>query len=179
MIERYNAAMAERSDRDTHALFPGSFDPVTLGHLDVLERARRMFARVTLGVAAHPSKHTMFSVEQRIAMLESVTAAMPDVSTVAIDGVLVDAAIRIEAGFVVRGLRGSIDFEYERTMALTNRDLNPQHETVFVIPKPELAHISSTFVRQIAQLGGDVSSFVPLAVLEALASRAASDSAQS
>ena len=157
--------------RPVHALFPGSFDPFTLGHLDVLERARGLFARVTLGLAVHHSKSSMFPAAERLQLLERLTAEMSDVSVARIDGLIVEAAHELEADVVVRGLRSSIDFEYERTMALTNRALRATHETVFLVPDPALAHISSTLVRQIAQLGGDVSAFVPPAVLDALAAR--------
>lgn len=163
--------MPTKASREVHALFPGSFDPVTFGHLDVVARARSLFGRLTLGVAVHHAKQTLFSAEDRIAMLEEVTAEMPDVAVARFEGLIVDAARELGAQLVVRGLRSSLDFEYERTMALTNRDLRAQHETVFLIPDPKLAHISSTLVRQISQLGGDVSAFVPAVVRRALGIR--------
>lgn len=154
-----------------HALFPGTFDPVTLGHLDVLRRAARLFPRVTVAVATHHDKRSLLTPDERVALLREVTADLAGVEVVLLEGLLVEGARRLGAGVVVRGLRNTADFEYERSMAVTNRALAPEHETVFLVPPSEHAHVSSTLVRQIASMGGDVSPFVPEAVVRFLAGR--------
>jgi len=158
-----------------HALFSGTFDPVTLGHLDVLERAVRLFGRVTLAVAENPSKAPLFSLEERMALLREVTAGVEEVGIVHVGGLTVDTCVELGADVIVRGVRGSADLDYETPMALTNRRLRPEIETVFIVPAPEHAFISSSLVRQIARLGGDCSSFVPPAVLAALTQRFSTD----
>ena len=152
-----------------HALFPGSFDPVTLGHVDVLRRALKLFDHVTVAVAAHHAKRELLSLEERIELLREVSAPLDRVSVTTFDGLLVEGAREIGASAVVRGIRTAADLEYERQMALTNRGLDQNLETVFVLPDPAVAHISSTLVRQIAALGGDVSEFVPPQVAARLA----------
>jgi pantetheine-phosphate adenylyltransferase len=157
--------------RGLHAIFPGTFDPVTLGHLDVLERARSIFARTTLAVASHHDKQQLFTPEERRALLERVTEEMPDVHVIALPGLLVRGCVELGVDVIVRGLRTAGDLEYERQMAHTNRALLPSVETVFLLPAAEHAHISSTLVRQIARMGGDCSPFVPNVVSTALAQR--------
>ncbi|MFT5477079.1 MAG: pantetheine-phosphate adenylyltransferase [Planctomycetota bacterium] len=152
-----------------HALFPGTFDPVTLGHLDVLERALRLFDRVTLAVAEHHAKDQLFDLEERQALLREVTSGWKGVEVVTLSGLLVDGCRELGAGAIVRGVRSAADLDYERQMAFTNRAMAPDVETVFLLTAPECQHISSTLVRQIARMGGDVSSFVPPAVQTALA----------
>jgi pantetheine-phosphate adenylyltransferase len=154
-----------------HALFSGTFDPVTLGHLDVLERAVRLFGRVTLGVALNPAKEPLFPLEERMSLLREVTAGIEEVGIVHVTGLTVDTCAELGADVIVRGVRGSGDLDYETPMAHTNRRLSPNIETVFLLPAPEHAFISSSLVRQVAQLGGDCSSFVPPAVLAALKQR--------
>ncbi|MCP3918471.1 MAG: pantetheine-phosphate adenylyltransferase [bacterium] len=157
-----------------HAIFPGTFDPVTLGHLDVLERALGLFERVTIAVAAHHDKHAIFDLEERLRLLSEVTEAgepLGRARVVALEGLLVEGCRRLGARAIVRGVRSAGDLEYERQMALTNRVLAPEIETVLLLSAPEHAHVSSTLVRQIARMGGDVSSFVPPAVRTALANR--------
>ncbi len=151
-----------------HALFPGSFDPPTFGHVDLIERANAIFESLTLGVAAHPKKATLFTVEERIEMLEAVTAGLAGVRVVRVEGLLVDACRTAGASVVVRGVRNGTDFDYEVQMAHTNRGLLPTLDTVLLAPAPHCAHVSSTLVRQIASLGGDVESLVPLPIAEAL-----------
>jgi pantetheine-phosphate adenylyltransferase len=154
-----------------HALFPGTFDPVTLGHLDVLRRARVLFDQVTIAVATNPEKQSLLGVEERLELLRAVTAQMPGVAVRSLTGLVVDACRELGAGVVVRGARSGTDFDYEVQMARTNRAMAPAIETVLLVPSPEHAHVSSTLVRQIASLGGDVSGFVPAAVADVLHAR--------
>lgn len=153
----------------THVLFPGSFDPPTLGHLDLVRRAARLFARVTVGVAEHSQKQALFTVEERLTLLKSVLAELDNVAVARVQGLSVVAARELGCDALLRGLRNGGDFEYEGQMARTNRALAPALDTVFLPSASELGHVSSTFVRQIARLGGDVASFVPPAVVAALA----------
>jgi len=147
-------------------LFPGSFDPVTLGHLDLVERSLRLSSRVVVGVAIHSDKKTLFTVEERTALIERATAHLDGV--VRIDGLVVDAARRLDIRVLVRGVRGGADFDFEVAMGRMNAELSPGLETILLAPAPRFAHISSTLVRQIAIAGGDASPFVPPAVAEAL-----------
>ena len=144
----------------THVLFPGSFDPPTLGHVDLVRRAARLFARVTVGVAEHSQKQALFTVAERLELLRGVLAELDNVAVARVEGLTVEAALTLGCDALLRGLRHGGDFEYEGQMARTNRALAPTLDTVFLASASELGHVSSTFVRQIAQLGGDVSKFV-------------------
>lgn len=154
-----------------HALFPGTFDPFTLGHQDLVQRALRLFGRVTVGIALHPEKHHLFDRDERIALARGATRALEGVEVRAIDGLLVDACAALHCDVVVRGVRSGTDFDYEVQMARTNRQLLPTIDTVLLVPDPAIAHVSSTLVRQIASMRGDVSSFVPDGVARALRAR--------
>ena len=141
------------------AICPGSFDPITLGHLDVIRRASKMFERVVVCVVANPGKHCAITLEERCEQVRRVTASIPNVEVDMWEGLLVDYADRYENPVVVRGLRALSDFEYEFMMALTNKKLNSRVETVF---------LASTTVREIASYGGDISRFVPAEILDDL-----------
>ncbi len=157
-----------------HALFPGTFDPITLGHLDLVRRASALFERVTVLVAAHATKGHVFDLEQRVALVRGAldpVDGFAGVSVATTAGLLVDALEEYDAQAVVRGVRGAVDVEYELSMANTNRAMRPRMDTVLLAATPEFAHVSSTLVRQIASLGGDVSTFVPPNVLAALRER--------
>jgi pantetheine-phosphate adenylyltransferase len=158
-----------------HALFPGSFDPPTLGHLDIVRRGAQLFDALTVAVAAHATKPGLFSVEERIALLEACVEGLEGVRVVAIDGLLVDACRDLGADVVLRGVRGARDFDYEVEMARTNRALRAELDTVLLATSPEVGHVSSTLVRQIASLGGAVEGLVPPAVARALRERFAGD----
>lgn len=158
------------SDR-RHAIFPGTFDPVTSGHVDLVERAARLFDHLTIAVAAHHDKRHILTVEERVALLEEVTRDLAHVDVVVLDGLLVEGARRLGATAIVRGIRSAADLEYERQLALTNRAMDAELDTVMLLSSSEHAHVSSTLVRQIARLGGDISPFVPPAVVTALAGR--------
>lgn len=157
-----------------HALFPGTFDPVTLGHLDVLRRASALFARVTVAVAHNPRKTELLDLERRMALLREVSAELANVEVLALEGLVAPSARRLGAGVIVRGARHAGDFEYEAQMARCNRELAPGVETLILVSAPAHAHISSTLVREIAGCGGPLEAFVPPAVARALARRPSS-----
>ncbi|HVF70574.1 MAG TPA: pantetheine-phosphate adenylyltransferase [Chthoniobacterales bacterium] len=151
------------------AIYPGSFDPVTNGHLDVIERARKLFDELIVAVAHNDQKHPLFSLEERLALLRSTIGESKNVEVAPLPGLLVDFAVKREATAVIRGLRAISDFEFEFQMALMNRKLESSVETIFLMPKEEYTYLSSRIVKEIARLGGEVSGFVPAAVAEALA----------
>jgi pantetheine-phosphate adenylyltransferase len=143
------------------AVFAGSFDPLTNGHLDLIDRSAQLADTVIVGVLRNPGKQPMFSLDDRIAMLREVLGLRPGVRVEAFQGLLVDFARLHDATIVIRGVRGASDFDYERQMAQTNRHLSPGLETVLLAPSPAVGHISATLVRQIASLGGSVRGLVP------------------
>ncbi len=150
------------------AVYPGSFDPLTLGHVDVVHRAARLFDRLILAVAVSARKDTLFSIKERMAMARSLATTMPNVEAVEFNGLLVDYVRQIGARVIIRGLRAFSDFEYEFQMALTNRKMAPDVEVLFMMPRESYSYISSSVVREIASLGGDTSKFVPPFVHKAL-----------
>lgn len=151
------------------AIYPGSFDPVTNGHLDVIERASHLFDEVVIGVAHNDTKHGTFGIEERVRLIgEALPDVLANVSVVSFQGLLVEYAKKRKAVAVIRGLRAISDFEFEFQMALMNRKLEPTIETMFLMPKEEYTYISSRIVKEIARLGGSVSAFVPVCVEEAL-----------
>ena len=151
------------------AMYPGTFDPVTLGHQDLIERAAGIFDRVVVGVnAGQTRKDSLFDLEERMDLVRGVTRHLPNVEVDSFDGLLVDYARKKEIGVLVRGLRAFSDFEYEFQMALTNRKMAPDVETLFLMPKEDYSYVSSSIVREVAQLGGDIDGFVDLLVAKAL-----------
>ncbi len=150
------------------AIYPGTFDPLTLGHVDVVHRAARLFDRLILGVAVSARKGTLFSIAERMAMARRLADTLPNVEAVEFNGLLVDFARGLGARMIIRGLRAFSDFEYEFQMALTNRKLAPEVEVLFMMPRESYSYISSSVVREIASLGGDTGKFVPDFVQEAL-----------
>ena len=143
------------------AVYPGSFDPVTYGHLDIIRRSRSLADELIVGVLNNKAKTPLFSVEDRVKMLEEMTKNMPGVKVVPFEGLLIDFAKEMSAGIVVRGLRAVTDFEYELQMAQTNNKLSPELETVFLTTSLEYSYLSSTIVKEVAAFGGDISQFVP------------------
>ncbi len=154
--------------RTTKVVYPGTFDPITNGHLDLIERAALMFDQVLIAVASSPSKNTMFSLEKRVELAKEVTAHIPNVSAKGFSGLLVNFAKSEESNLLIRGLRTTVDFEYEFGLTNMYRRLSPGLESVFLTPSEQYAFISSTIVRETAIHGGDVAQFVPPAVNSAL-----------
>jgi pantetheine-phosphate adenylyltransferase len=153
------------------AIYPGSFDPVTNGHLDVIERARKLFDEVVVAVAHNDEKQPLFSLEQRLDLLRKTAGQIENVRIAEFSGLLVEFARAKNARAVIRGLRAVSDFEFEFQMALMNRNLNAAVETIFLMPKEEYTYLSSRIVKEIARLGGDVANFVPDCVVKALSGK--------
>jgi pantetheine-phosphate adenylyltransferase len=153
------------------AIYPGSFDPLTKGHEDLIRRSLTLADRVVVAVAVNPSKQPLFPVDQRLAMLRAAVGDDPRVAFESFDGLLAEFAKTVGASIVVRGLRAVSDFEYEFQMALMNRQLHPSLETVFLVPAVDLTYLSSSLVREVARFGGDVSALVHPAVAAALGRR--------
>ena len=153
------------------AICPGSFDPVTLGHLDIINRARKLFDHVIVTVLINPAKHTSFTMEERIALLRRVTEGMEDVEVVGFEGLLADYARIRGAAAIVKGLRAVSDFEYEFQIALINERLNSDVETIFLTTRSENMFLSSSIVKNIASFGGDISSLVPECILNDIKDR--------
>lgn len=151
------------------AIYPGSFDPVTKGHLDVIQRARTLFDEVIVAIAHNEQKKPLFTVEERTTMLRESLGAIDCVRVAQMPGLLVEFAAAEGAVAIVRGLRAVSDFEFEFQMALMNRKLASDVETIFLMPKEDYTYLSSTIVKEIARLGGDVSAFVPQPAAAALA----------
>ena len=155
------------------AIYPGSFDPVTNGHLDVVDRARKLFDEVIVAVAHNDQKQPLFTLDERLNLLRSTIGHFDKVEIAPLDGLLVDFAVARQATAVIRGLRAVSDFEFEFQMALMNRKLEATVETIFLMPKEEYTYLSSRIVKEIARLGGDVAAFVPLPVAVALKAKLA------
>lgn len=153
------------------AIYPGSFDPVTNGHLDVIERARKLFDEVIVAVAVNDQKQPFFTLAERLEMLQKTVGSLERVQISPLDGLLVEFAVEQKACAVVRGLRAVSDFEFEFQMALMNRKLEANVETIFLMPKEEYTYLSSRIVKEIARLGGNIASFVPPLVVEAFAKK--------
>ena len=153
------------------AVYPGSFDPVTNGHLDIIERASRLFDEVIVAVAYNDEKNPLFSSSKRIELVSGVIEGMPNVRVADFHGLLIDYAHSQKATAIVRGLRAISDFEFEFQMALMNRKLNHEVETVFMMPREEYTYLSSRIVKEIARLGGNVGAFVPNSIAVALKER--------
>ena len=151
-----------------HCIYPGTFDPTTYGHLDVLARAARLFDRVTVAIALDTTKAPLFAAAERLEMLRPNIAKLRNVRVMTFSGLLVDFALQQKAVAIIRGLRAVSDFEFEFNMALMNRHLQPRIETIFVMPNEQFSYTSSSLVKQIAKLGGDMTHFVPPNVARAL-----------
>lgn len=161
--------------KDGVAIYPGTFDPFTRGHEDLVRRAARLFDRVVVAVAASPAKGPLFPLAERVAIAEEILAPLPNVEVAGFEGLLMNFLEVRQARVILRGLRAVSDFEYEFQMAGMNRKLFPDVETVFLTPSEEYMFISATMVREIARLGGDVAKFVQPSVLERLREKASND----
>lgn len=155
-------------------VYGGSFDPVTIGHLDIIHRAASLFDRVVVAIGQHPTRQPFFSVEERLALLRGVTADLPSVEVTSFEGLLVDFCLQRKADAIVRGLRAVTDFENELQIAHANADLEPCIDTIFLPTRTNYGFISASLVREIASHGGDVSRYAPPLVCEALARKYAS-----
>ena len=151
------------------ALFPGTFDPVTLGHLDIIHRALPLFDKLVIGIGSNSSKVPMFSNEQRLEWFEEIFKDEPRITTVVYDGLTVDCCRRVGANYIVRGIRYVNDFEYEKAIADMNRSLEGHIETIFLTCLPEFTSVASTLVRDVIRNGGDATQFLPQTVVRSLA----------
>ena len=156
--------MDNQPPRGSLAVFPGSFDPITNGHLDIVERGLNVFDRVRLAILVNPEKKPLFSIDERVGLIRETYASNPRVEVDTFSGLLVDYAEKVGATVIIRGIRAISDFEYEFQMALMNRRLNPSIETVFMMPAESYSYVSSRLVKEVFQLGGRVSDLVPAAV---------------
>lgn len=150
------------------AIYPGTFDPVTNGHIDLIKRAQEVFSEVIVAVAANPQKGPLFSVNERVEMLKKATTGLKGVEVTAFDGLVVDYARKRKSKVLIRGLRMLSDFEFEFQMALTNRKLSPDIETIFLMPHESYSYLSSKLLKETAALGADLSNFIPDFVEKAL-----------
>ena len=153
------------------ALCPGSFDPVTLGHLDIITRASGMFKELIVVVASNPDKHYSFTTEERVEMIKKCTVDLTNIKVVHFDGLLADYAASVGATAIIKGLRAMSDFEYEFQMALTNKELNPNVETLVLTTSAQNMYLSSSMVKQIASMNGDISKFVPAVIKQDIINR--------
>lgn len=153
------------------ALCPGSFDPVTCGHLDIITRAAKMFDKLIVVVASNSAKHCSFTPEERVDMIKKCIAELDNIEVVHYDGLLADYAAERNASAIIKGLRAMSDFEYEFQMALTNKKLNPNVETLFLTTATQNMYLSSSMVKQVASMGGDISSFVPKVIKQDIIDR--------
>lgn len=152
-------------------IYPGSFDPVTRGHMDIIERGSKMADHLIVGVLVNSGKSPLFTAEERVRLLEEVTAEYPNVEIRSFDGLLVEFARKCRADFIIRGLRAVTDFEYELQMSQTNRKIAPEIDTVFFTTSLQYAYLSSSVVKEVAQFGGDISAFVAPSVEKAVQER--------
>ena len=159
---------------DIIAVYPGSFDPITLGHLDIVERSKGLFSKVIIAVLQNPQKEALFSLDERVEMTKDVCRGYPEVDVQSFDGLLVDFAEQTGARAIIRGLRAPTDFEYELQMALMNRRLNEGVETLFMVPRETHTFVSSSLAKEIASLGGSVEGLVPPLIEERLREKLAS-----
>jgi pantetheine-phosphate adenylyltransferase len=153
---------------DTLAIYPGTFDPLTNGHVDIIQRGSRLFDRIIVGILLNVEKSPLFTVSERVEIAKEVFQPYPNVEVDTFDGLLVEYARRKRAGVIVRGLRAISDFEYEMQMALMNRHLNPEVETVFMMPAEPYTYVSSRLVKEVVALGGSVTTLVPSIVEDRL-----------
>ena len=150
------------------AIYPGSFDPMTYGHLDVIERSSKMVDKLYVSVLINSAKNPLFSIDERVSMIKEMTGHLPNVEVTSFTGLLVDFAQEMNASIIVRGLRAITDFEYELQIAQTNRIVNPNVDTLFLTTSLEYSYLSSTIVKEVASYGGDISKFVPERIADAI-----------
>ena len=150
---------------EMNAIYPGSFDPITNGHLDIIYRASKLYKKLYIGVSHDQSgKKKLFSINKRLEMTRDVTKNIKNLETLAFDGLLVDVCVKLNCQIIIRGLRALSDYEYEFKMALMNRSLNDSIVTLFMMPHEQYTHISSSLIREVASLGGDISNYAPASI---------------
>ena len=154
---------------DRVVVYPGSFDPMTNGHIEIVNRSMALFDQVHIGILRHPQKEPLFTVEERIEMIDEIYAGTPEVTVQASEGLLVDFAVSVGAQAIIRGLRAATDFELEMQMALMNRRLQDRIETLFMVPHEEFTFVSSSLVKEVFRLGGSIEGLVPAPVEERMA----------
>ena len=148
------------------AIYPGSFDPLTLGHMDIIKRSAKIVDELVVGVLNNSAKNSLFSLEERVSMIKEITDSIPNVTVASFDGLLVDYMKEIDATIIVRGLRAVTDFEYELQIAQSNHVQNPEVETIFLTTSLKYSYLSSTIVKEFASYGGDISKFVPACFID-------------
>ncbi len=153
------------------AIYPGTFDPITLGHVNILEKASRLYDQVILAVADYTGKQNLFSLDERFRLCREAVSHLPNVEVATFEGLAVDFARSQDCRVMIRGLRAVSDFEYELSLALTNTKLDPQIETLFLVPSLRYMYLSSSMIRQLAELGSELKDFVPAGVAQALAEK--------
>ena len=151
----------QRGEQMKRAIYPGSFDPVTFGHIDMIERSAKIVDELVVAILVNSAKNQLFSVEERVSMLREITGHVPNIKITSFHGLLIDYARKVDASIIVRGLRAVTDFEYELQIAQTNRIVDDRVDTVFLTTSLEYAYLSSTIVKEVASYGGDISHFVP------------------
>ena len=151
----------QRGEQMKRAIYPGSFDPVTFGHIDMIERSAKIVDELVVAILVNSAKNPLFSVEERVSMLREITGQVPNIKITSFHGLLIDYARKVDASIIVRGLRAVTDFEYELQIAQTNRIVDDRIDTVFLTTSLEYAYLSSTIVKEVASYGGDISHFVP------------------
>lgn len=160
------------------ALFPGSFDPLTLGHLDIIKRGSALFDQLAVAVMKNTSKDALFSIDERVKLVQEAVSGLDNVAVITADGLTVDLMNQFGADYLLRGLRNAEDFRYERDIAAMNVHLDPQAETVFLLAQPQYQHLSSSLLKEVAWDGGDISDFLPANVNKALTKRLAEKKTQ-
>ena len=153
------------------AIYPGTFDPLTLGHLDIIERSANMFDKIIVAIGENPSKTPLFSIEERIDMIEKATAHLKNIEVIKFHSLLVDLSTELDANIIIRGIRSSTDFEYEQQMGYANVSLKKEIETIYLMPKLEYSFISSSVVRAILKFGGEIDHLVPKSILNEIKSK--------
>ena len=158
-------------NRNRRAIYPGTFDPLTIGHLDIIERSANMFDKIIVAIGDNPSKTPLFSIEERIEMIEKATAHLKNIEVTKFHSLLVELSTKLDANIVIRGIRSSTDFEYEQQMGYANVSLKKELETIYLMPKLEYSFISSSVVRAILKFGGEVDHLVPKSILKDIKSK--------
>ncbi len=158
-------------NKNRSAIYPGTFDPLTIGHLDIIERSANMFDQIIVAIGENPSKTPLFSIEERIGMIEKATVHLKNIEVIKFHSLLVDLSAELNANIIIRGIRSSTDFEYEQQMGYANLSLKKELETIYLMPKLEYSFISSSVVRAVLKFGGEVDHLVPKSILNEIKSK--------